>query len=143
MAIALEFIDFVVPIAVIRAKYPGGWEKCLEDHAPLFGDPDEQEGHGGGRVWYDQYLLRDGAMNPWGIERLIEEWKELGFEPFRDLPDGQRIWQDACVVESTRFGPTLPCAWIEVDCDLAIAWLKGTVPGEKASRERPRVGVER
>lgn len=32
MAIALEFIDFIVPIALIRQKYPGGWEQCLRDH---------------------------------------------------------------------------------------------------------------
>lgn len=30
MAIALKFIDSVVPIHVIRAKYPGGWEQCLK-----------------------------------------------------------------------------------------------------------------
>ena len=37
MAIALEFIDFVVPIALIRQKYPGGWEQCLQDHERLIG----------------------------------------------------------------------------------------------------------
>ena len=34
MAIALEFIDFVVPIALIRQKYPGGWD----DGAPYRAD---------------------------------------------------------------------------------------------------------
>jgi hypothetical protein len=34
MAIALEFIDFVVPIALVRQKYPGGWAQCLQDHEP-------------------------------------------------------------------------------------------------------------
>lgn len=37
MAIDSEFIDFIVPIATIRAKYPGGWDQCLEDHEHLFG----------------------------------------------------------------------------------------------------------
>lgn len=69
----------------------------------------------------DEYLLRDGAMNPHDIGSLVEEWKGLGFEPYRDLPDGQRIWQDACVVDAMRFGPTLTCEWIEVDCELQIA----------------------
>ena len=71
MAFALEFIDFIVPIAVIREKYPGGWEQCLIDHERLIG----------GRVWFDDHLLRDGAMNPNDIESLIEEWTELGFQP--------------------------------------------------------------
>jgi len=37
MAIALEFIDFVVPIALIRQNYPGGWAQCLQDHERLIG----------------------------------------------------------------------------------------------------------
>ena len=63
MAIALEFIDFIVPIALIRQKYPGGWEQCLRDHECLIG----------GRVWFDEQLLRDGAMNPTDIASLVEE----------------------------------------------------------------------
>ena len=63
MAIALEFIDFVVPIALIRQKYPGGWEQCLRDHERLIG----------GRVWFDEHLLPDEAMNPTDIASLVEE----------------------------------------------------------------------
>lgn len=37
MAIDTEFIDFIVPIAIIRAKYPGGWEQCLKDHEGMYG----------------------------------------------------------------------------------------------------------
>jgi hypothetical protein len=37
MAIELEFIDFIVPIATIKAKYPGGLKQCLEEHANLIG----------------------------------------------------------------------------------------------------------
>ena len=33
MAIALEFIDIVIQIPAIHAKYPGAWAQCLEDHA--------------------------------------------------------------------------------------------------------------
>ena len=106
MAIALEFIDFVVPIALIRQKYPGGWAQCLQDHERLIG----------GRVWFDEHLLRDGAMNPADIESLVDEWTSLGFQPTTEL-DGQRIWQDCCVVESMLGGPTLPCDWLELSED--------------------------
>ena len=61
MAVALEFIDFLVPIELIRQKYPGGWAQCLKDHERLIG----------GRVWFDEHLLRDGAMNPSDIESLL------------------------------------------------------------------------
>ena len=54
MSISTEFIDFIVPIETIRQKYPGGWEQCLKDHENLIN----------GRVWFDDYLIRDGAMGP-------------------------------------------------------------------------------
>jgi hypothetical protein len=65
MAIALEFIDFVVPIATIREKYPGGWDTCLRDHHELIG----------GRVWFDTHLFRDGAMSPADVRDLAQRWE--------------------------------------------------------------------
>ncbi len=123
MAVALEFIDFIVPIAVIREKYPGGWEQCLKDHERLIG----------GRVWYDDHLLRDGAMNPLDIESLIEEWTELGFQPM-EKRGGELRWKDVCVVESMFGGPTLPCEWLILAEDGGSAYLKGTDPGPTRSR---------
>ena len=106
MSIALEFIDFVVPIALIRQKYPGGWEQCLKDHERLIG----------ARVWFDDHLLRDGAMNPRDIESLVEEWTDLGFEP-TEMIDGQKFWKDCCVLQGMLGGSTLPCDWLEVADD--------------------------
>lgn len=125
MAVALVFIDFVVPIDLIRQKYPGGWAQCLQDHERLIG----------GRVWFGEHLLRDGAMNPADIESLVAEWASLGFQPTAEL-DGQRIWQDCCVVESMLGGPTLPCDWLELSEDGRSAWLKGTQPGEIKWRQK-------
>lgn len=127
MAVALEFIDFIVPIAVIRQKYPGGWEQCLKDHENLIG----------GRVWFDDHLLRDGAMHPGDIEALIVEWTELGFQPTEER-EGQMMWKDCCVVESMLGRSTLPCEWLEFAEDCQSAWLKGTDPGEIKSRVRVR-----
>ena len=101
MAIQTEFIDFIVSIHAIRAKYPGGWEACLKDHAALIG----------GRVWYDDYLFRDGAMSPHDIGMLVEEWTALGLVG-RAQVDGQECWIDFCVHEAMFGGATLPCAWL-------------------------------
>ena len=70
MSISTEFIDFIVPIETIRQKYPGGWEQCLKDHENLIN----------GRVWFDDYLFRDGAMGPLDIESIVERWEAIGFE---------------------------------------------------------------
>ncbi len=101
MAIQTEFIDFIVSVAAIRAKYLGGWEACLRDHAHLIG----------GRVWYDDYLFRDGAMSPKGIGDLVENWIELGLIG-RAQVGGQVCWIDFCVHAAMFGGATLPCAWL-------------------------------
>lgn len=124
MAIALEFIDFIVPISTIREKYAGGWEQCLTDHAVLIGE----------RVWYDDHLLRDGAMSPMAIASLVDEWESLGFQT-TEIIEGERVWKDVCVVESMFGGSTLACGWLEFDPEQRMAYLKGTSPGEIVGRE--------
>jgi hypothetical protein len=127
MSVALEFIDFIVPIETIRRRYPGGWEQCLHDHRNLIG----------GRVWYDDHLLRDGAMNPTDIGRLVDEWTALGFEVTASR-DGQVYWQDVCVVQSLLAGPTLPCDWLEMHDSERAAYLAGTEPGPVIGRKHFR-----
>ena len=119
MAIQLEFIDFIVPRSVIEEKYPGGWVQCLKDHKNLIGS----------RVWYDEHLFRDGAMNPMDIEALVNEWQSLGFNTHKEDKDGMPIeWLDVCVCESLMNGPTVACAWLDVDLDTRTASLKGSNP---------------
>ena len=102
MTIKLQFIDFIVPIKTIKEKYPGGWEQCLKDHENLIG----------GRVWYDEHLFRDGAMNPGDIGQLVDWWREKGFHTHVEGDNPK--WVDVCVVETISGGTTLPCDWIEV-----------------------------
>ncbi len=123
MSISLEFINFIIPVKIIKEKYPGGWEQCLSDHADLIG----------GRVWYDEHLFRDGAMNPTDIVSLIERWKGLGFQTHEGGENPSK-WVDVCVVEALFGGATLPCDWIEVEDH--IAFLKGTSKGNVVGSEQ-------
>ncbi|GHS93483.1 hypothetical protein AGMMS50276_04120 [Synergistales bacterium] len=117
MAVALEFIDFLVPISVIRKKYPGGWEQCLKDYG------------GYGAAWHDEYLFRYGAMSGMAMEAIVNEWKKMGFKP-TGKKNGQTVWKDCCVAESFPCaGATLPCDWLVVDGETRSAYLKGTEPG--------------
>ena len=121
MAIATEFINFIVPIKTIRAKYPGGWEQCLIDHEHLIG----------GRVWYDEHLFRDGAMNVFDIEEVVKRWESKGFVGIVST-NNERYWQDMCVF---TFGwTTEQCDWFDFDSEIRGAFLKGTDPGEVVSR---------
>jgi hypothetical protein len=127
VAIALEFIDVVIPIARIRESYPGGWGQCMVDYAALIGR----------RVWYDQHLFRDGAMTPEETEKLVEGWTVLGFEPLGTR--GKRLyWKDLCVVDWHEGGPTLPCEWLACDRSKRTAHLAGADPGPLVWRGCPR-----
>ena len=124
MAVQLEFINLIVPIETIKAKYPGGWEACLEDHRDAIG----------GRIWFDDYLFRDGAMNPMDMQFLIECWNSMGFETKREV-DGTIVWQDVCVADSIN-GNSRPCDWLlHMDTEDAV-YLKGTEPGPVIGREQ-------
>lgn len=118
MAVALEFIDFIVPVSLVKTKYPGGWEAFLDDYGYAIGR----------RVWFDDHLVRDGAMNPQDIKALVDEWSAKGFEPMGQR-DGKSYWKDCCVVEHMFGGATLPCNWLEYDPKKVVAYLKGTKPG--------------
>ena len=123
MSIALEFINLIIPTSLIKMKYPGGFEKCIEDHENLIG----------GRVWYDSHLFRDGAMNPRDMEAHVQWWVKKGFEPF-EIKHGQKHFKDICIVETLLGGATLPCEWIDFSEDGNAAYLKGTECGELVGR---------
>ena len=122
MAVYLEFINLIIPRDRIETAYQGGWDQFVLDNQSAIG----------GRVWFDDYLMRDGAMSPGDMGLLIDLWKDIGLNPI-DEKDGQKFWKDCCVVD-TMFGATLPCDWIEFTEDGRSAFLKGTEPGELATR---------
>ena len=124
MTISIEFIDFIVPIKTIKEKYPGGWDQCLKDHDYSVGRC----------IWYDEHLFRTGAMSSMGIEALVKEWSELGFDTHQEK-DGIAIeWIDVCVYEQYFGGETLKCDWIAIDDTNYGVYLKGTNPGKLVTR---------
>jgi hypothetical protein len=126
VAIGLEFIDVIIPIANIRDRYPGGWEQCRLDYAALLGR----------RIWYDQHLFRDGAMSPPEAQALVEGWAVLGFQLVGVGRDGL-YWKDLCVVDWALGGATLPCDWLSFDPSTRTAHLAGVEPGPLAWRGQP------
>lgn len=116
MAIALEFINFIVRRDAIDARYPGGWARCLRDHRPLLG----------GRVYYDTYLFRDGAMGPAAVDLLLKQWRNRGIELTVDDGAGEQVAADVCVVPIIG-GSLWPCSWLTRKG--LIAFRTGTEPG--------------
>lgn len=121
MAVALEFLNLIVPIGIIRQKYRGGWEQCLLDYERLIG----------GRVWFDDWLFRDGAMSSVDIGHLADRWMQRGFQG--KIGEGSEArWNDFCVVSENFRHPTLRCDWIVVG--RGMAHLAGQEPGKVVGR---------
>ena len=117
MAIMLEFLNLVVPIEVIKAKYIGGWEQCLKDHERYIGNT----------VWHDDYLFRDGAMNGYDIEVMVDEWTDKGFEPTEEI-NGKVVWKDLCVMGELGGVCNYTCDWLTYEPKMRAAYLNGTDP---------------
>jgi hypothetical protein len=125
MAVSLEFINLIVPIHKIEACYPGGFAAYKRENLEWFGR----------RLWHDDHLFRDGAMDSMSAESLVSFWTDQGLEPF-DQADGEKVWKDMCIVEGMFGGMTLPCDWLEYDKRDNCVFLKGTDKGLVIGKER-------
>lgn len=115
MAIKLEVCSVIVPIEKIRAKLG---DEVYEQQYSFLTEV----------TWHDDCLYRDGCMDPYTLNDMLDEWEEKGFE-LLSVFNGQKHWQDVCVVNSGH-GPSYPCEWIEYDPEKNTVWLKGQEPGE-------------
>lgn len=120
MSIKLEFYNIIIPIKNIeKCKEIEGFKGTLKYH---------KKNGTIEKIWHDDYLYRDGAMNPSDIEKIVNFWKKQGLNPTKTV-SGKKYWDELCVVNFHE-GPTLPCKWLEFkienDYSNSQAWLKGT-----------------
>lgn len=113
MGVWLESFNFIVPIEIIEKKYRGGFAQCLRDHHGLLGT----------RVWFDDHLFRDGAMNRIDLQMIYDHWARQGFK-VRAKRKGTYYWKDCCIIDTLKSSPALPCDWLEVDRNANVAYLK-------------------
>lgn len=66
MAVILEFYSLVIRRDRLEAALPGGWPQYLAE----YGEPFEG--------WFDEDLLRTGAMNPMDFDFQIKHWRRRG-----------------------------------------------------------------
>ena len=124
MAIRTEFIDVIVPRKIIEQKFNGGWEQCLKEHEHLIGK----------RVWFDQHLFRDGAMNSGDAEEIVKQWEARGFTTCEVVAGQPKKWKEVCVYE-WMWGPTLECDWISIDRKTRSVYLTGEEMGDVVWKE--------
>ena len=107
MAVKIEFFNLIIPTEKIEEFYPGGFEKYKQDN----------EYYLGRRILFDDYIVRDGAMDPLSLQKIVEEWIDLGLELTTGEGDDAK-YKDLCVVVCYLASfSTLPCDWLKIDDD--------------------------
>ena len=129
MAVQCEFINLIIPISNIDKVYEGGFQKYKEDNLESFGVI----------IWHDEFLLREGAMNPMDIEYMVEGWEKLGLKGVIEEEWGEKKWEDLCVVGSYAIRPTLPCGWIDIDPETKSVFFKGKSKGKVVGPNEDRL----
>lgn len=105
MAVKIEFLNLIIPIEKINEFYPGGFEGFKRDNQDDIGC----------RILFDDYILRDGAMDPMSLKSIAEKWIELGLQPVTN-EDGETKFKDICIVDcSYESHSTLPCDWLNIN----------------------------
>lgn len=111
MAIYCEFHNLIIPIKNVERVYPGGFTNYLDTHL-------KQMWLG---YWYDDYLIRSGAMDDNGIDIKVQEFKDLGLNG----QDENGVWKDFCVV-SVASGTPPKCEWLKFGSHNGFVFMTGT-----------------
>jgi hypothetical protein len=116
MAVALEHINIIVPIAAIeRSRLPGGF-RALQDRIARTSFC---------TCSYDGQLFCEGTVDPGAVNEILLKWEFYGLHAV-ERQGGIPRSRDLCVVD--RFGgPRLPCDWLELDLGLGLARMKETI----------------
>lgn len=126
MAIALEFINLIIPLEHVR-RATGPRAKVILS----------QIQSGGGSIgpveWHDDHLYVDASMGDYNVEDWVAEWEAMGLRA-TEILGGEKIWKDICVVK-TNAGPTMPCEWLEYDHQNNCVSLRGQPRGLLVGRQ--------
>lgn len=118
MALRLEFFNIIIPISIIEKRYSGGFGKYKVDNAKCIGKT----------IWFDKYLVREGAMNSKEISDRVQYWWDAGCWVYR-LNAGEKIWNEVCVCEQMG-GDSPVCEWLGYIQSENAVFLKGFPPAE-------------
>lgn len=116
MAVLIEAISVIVPLATLERAYPGGVRGYAADCPNA-------------TFVLDHYVTRVAFMTPADVGQFVERLKSAGltFEQ-----GGECV--DVAVVDE-RHGPTVQCSWLAFDRTPeghARCWLAGADPGDLA-----------
>lgn len=119
MSVLIEALCLVVPRSVVDASYPGGTDACRRD--ALAADIEFRYCIADDRLTVMSFFDSDAAKS-W-MARLASH----------GMVHVHRNESVEMVLVDQRFGPTMPCSWLEWrrhEDGFTYAWLAGTEPGD-------------
>ena len=112
LAVQIEFLNMIIPIAVIDKKYLGGWEQYRKDNGFSATESDD---------FSDGELHRLGAMDEFSLQLIVSEWKSRGLKGFVGSGE-KKTWKDYCLFDSFT-GPS-HCDWLSFDAkEGTVSWV--------------------
>ena len=104
MAVQVEYFNLIIPIDKIEEYYPGGFEKYKQDNSRFLYR----------RIIFDDYIVRDGTMDPMSLKNIVDKWINLGLTFTEKVEDVDK-YKDMCVVvDDLSTISYLQCDWLEI-----------------------------
>ena len=107
MAISLECLNLIIPVARIGRVWPGGFAAFWQRHGWQ------------AKLWHDGRLLRDGAMHLQELQQVLAWWQQHGIGLSAAAGQG-----DVCLVDVQRGVISADCSWLELELPRAQARLR-------------------
>jgi hypothetical protein len=100
LSVHLEFINVLIRRDALERVYPGGFQQYVRDNAEFIGIT----------CWFDEDIVREGAMSPQDAKGIVEYWEGLGLKAATYKRGRPVEWIELCVA---GFGGTaVPCSWL-------------------------------
>ena len=116
MSIQLECISLIIPKTVIEKYYPGGFDQYRKDNDLRF----VKENY---NIWFDDDLVKEGAMNPMDMDDLLKKWTSFGVKT-TSVQNKIKKWKNVCVVASLE-NQFLPCDWLIFNDAHTVSFKRG------------------
>lgn len=87
MSVHLEFINVLIRRDALERVYPGGFQQYVRDNAEFIGIT----------CWFDEDIVREGAMSPQDAKGIVEYWEGLGLKAATYKRGRPVEWIELCV----------------------------------------------
>jgi len=125
LSVHLEFVNVIIRRDALARVYPGGFQKYVHNNAEFMGIT----------CWFDEELVREGAMSSQDAKGIVEYWERLGIKAATYKRGRPVEWIELCVAGFG--GPTVPCSWLRFYFENGVCFASSTLGSSGDGRSFP------